>query len=265
MTQSKKYPSKSNMERASALGSKASVTVEAALTIPVFLFAVLCLIYLLEIQSIRTSIRCAAQSAAKEAAEDVVLLPAVNIIKFKQDMIENIGAHRINRSILSGGSSGLSCSRTYMSLITGEIHVTVEYVVKLPFPEFTNITAKFREEMTVKGWTGYAKRGEGTEDEQIVYMTDKALVYHEDYQCTYLQLSIRFVPYSELGGIRNEDGGRYHKCDKCVSGSPYAGVYITNTGGKYHNSLGCSGLKRTIHAVKKSQTGGRGGCSRCSQ
>ena len=265
MTQSNEHPSNSNKEGASALGSKASVTVEAALAILIFLFAVLSLIYMLEIQSVRTCIRSAAQSAAKTAAEDTVMLPVVNIVKFRQDMIEAAGADRLDRSILAGGSLGLNCSRTYMSLITGEIHVSVGYSVRLPFPKFANLTAKFSEEMKVKAWTGYSKRDGNSDDEQIVYITDTALVYHEDYQCTYLQLSVRFVPYSELSGIRNEDGGRYHKCDKCVHGDAFAGVYITSTGGKYHNSLSCSGLKRTIHAVKKSEVGVRGGCSRCSK
>ena len=248
MTQSNEHPSNSNKEGASALGSKASVTVEAALAIPIFLFAVLSLIYMLEIQSVRTCIRSAAQSAAKTAAEDTVMLPVVNIVKFRQDMIEAAGADRLDRSILAGGSLGLNCSRTYMSLITGEIHVSVGYSVRLPFPKFANLTAKFSEEMKVKAWTGYSKRDGNSDDE-----------------CTYLQLSVRFVPYSELSGIRNEDGGRYHKCDKCVHGDAFAGVYITSTGGKYHNSLSCSGLKRTIHAVKKSEVGVRGGCSRCSK
>lgn len=264
MTQFMINPSNSNKERASALGSKASVTVEAALIIPLFLFAVMSLIYLLEIQAVRTSIRNAAQSAAKIAAKDSVMLPVVNIFKFRQDLSEAAGPERLDRSIVAGGSTGINCSRTYMSALTGEINVSVKYAVRLPFPGFTHLTASFCEEMRVKGWTGYTKRNGNSEDEKIVYITEKGMVYHEDYQCTYLQLSVKFVPYAELSGIRNEDGGRYHKCQKCVHGEAFAGVYITNSGGKYHNSLNCSGLKRTIRAVKKSQVGMRGGCSRCS-
>lgn len=265
MTQSFYSPTHSIRERASVLGSKASVTVEAALTIPIFLFAVMSLIYLFEIQAIRTSIRYAAQSAAKTAAEDIINLPAVNVIKLKSDIVKNIGSDRIERSILDGGSSGIRCSKTYMSVLTGEIHVTVEYAVRLPVPKFMNLTAKYKDTMKVKGWNGYTARDQTSDDDQIVYITDTGLKYHENYQCTYLQLSVRFVPFADLSGIRNEDGGIYRKCDKCVHGSTMAGVYITNTGGKYHNSLSCSGLKRTVRAVKKSEAGALGGCSRCSK
>ena len=132
-------------------------------------------------------------------------------------------------------------------------------------PVMGSPSAKLKETFKISSWSGYQSGGIEGEDAQIVYMTENGIVYHEDYNCSYLRLSIRYIPLDELDGVRNESGGKYHACDKCVIGSAMTGIYITENGGKYHNSLSCSGLKRTIHAVKRSETGGAGACSRCSK
>ena len=241
-----------------------SVTIEASFGIPLFLFAALCLIWLIEIQSIRISITNAAQNAAKSAAEDTSVIPVLNTIKLKSDIVALIGEDRISRSILENGSSGISCWRSGVSSTTGEMNIIVRYKILIPLPVMGSPSAELEESFKISSWTGYQDGGMDGGDSEIVYMTDNGSVYHDNYNCSYLRLSIRYVPYSDLNVIRNESGGRYHACDKCVIGQAMTGVYITDNGTKYHNSLNCSGLKRTIHAVQRSETGGAGGCSRCS-
>lgn len=251
-------------KRASVPASNGSMTVEAALTIPLFLFAVLSLIFLLEIQAIRFSVYAAAQSAAKTAAVQAAVVPVVNPFQFQSDIVNAIGAERLDRSIVEGGSSGIHCGTTYFSEKDGIIHVHVRYKVRLPFPGYTGLGTNIKQEFEVKAWTGYEDAGIEDDDGEIVYITDTGGVYHSDYHCSYLQLSIQYVPVGEVSGIRNENGEKYHACEQCVHGMAMSGVYVTEYGNKYHNSLNCSGLKRTIHAVKKSEVSGMGGCSKCT-
>lgn len=243
--------------------SHGSMTIEAALTVPLFLFAVLCLVYLLEIQAVKFSVSAAAYSAAKNAAEDIPIISVLNPIKLKSDIVNAVGSERLDRSIVKGGSSGIHCWTSYYSEQDGMIHINVNYQIRLPFPGYTGTGTKIRHQFEVKAWTGYQRPGIESEDDTIVYITDTGIVYHTDYQCSALQLSVRYVPYSELPGLRNEDGGRYYACERCVHGDTMAGIYVTSYGGKYHNSLSCSGLKRSIRAVKKSEVSGRRACSRC--
>lgn len=269
MTQLYKNPSISDRERASAPDSKmrirGSVTVEAALTIPLFLFAVMCLVYLLEIQAIRFSIGTATQGAAKIAAEDAVVWQVFNPVKFQADLVNLAEAERLDRSIVVGGSSGIRCWATFYDSKDEVLHIKVSYKLQLPFPEYTGIQLKQEHEFQIKAWTGYADQHGTDVDESIVYITESGLVYHTDYQCSYLQLSVQFVPASAVEDLRNESGGIYHACDKCVHGESMAGVYITNYGTKYHNSLNCSGLKRSVRAVKKSEVVGMGACNKCGK
>ena len=110
-TNKNKYLAKS--ERASVpkitKKQKGSITIEAAFAIPLFLFAALCLIWMIEIQSIKIGVKQAAYSAAKSAAEDTAVIPVLNTIKLKSDIIRLLGKERIERSIIVDGSEGISC------------------------------------------------------------------------------------------------------------------------------------------------------------
>ena len=60
------------------LATKGSITIEAAFAIPLFFLAVLALFYMMEVMSIRTSVRNGMQYAAKRAAEDCYLTQMVS-------------------------------------------------------------------------------------------------------------------------------------------------------------------------------------------
>ena len=90
------------------------------------------------------------------------------------------------------------------------------------------------------------------------------MVYHKDIHCTHLDLSIHAASASDLTKLRNENGGKYHACEKCVhGGNASKNVYITNQGDKYHTSLTCSGLKRTVYTARISEVPGKRACSKC--
>lgn len=251
--------------KASVFILKASVTVEAALALPIFFLAVICLIYLLEITAIQTSIKAGTHSAAKTAAKEMYVMPILNSVKLQSDIVQAIGSDRLERSIVEGGSSGIHCLESYASPDTGEMHIVVRYRVKLPIPQFAVPAVPYKEKFVMKAWTGYQKEELGDDENETVYITDTGTVYHRDYQCTYLQLSIHLVPVSSLSSLRNDSGGKYYACARCTSGNLAGAVYITDTGDNYHTDIGCSGLKRTIYAVPLSEVGGKGACSRCGQ
>lgn len=252
-------------ERASAFASgsrRAVITVEAALAVPFFFLACVCLIYLLEVQAVRTSVKMGAYKAAQNAAKEMYAVPVVLPSRVEADIVDAIGRDRLERSMIVGKSEGLSCAGSRVEHGTQIVDIIVDYKVQPPIRVFGIPPIAMREAVRMKGWTGYEK-GSFEEREGYVYITESGTVYHKNYNCTYLKLSIQIVPAEEVSGLRNEYQGKYYPCEKCMKNGNGGMVYIARTGNRYHSSLGCSGLKRSVRAVKLSEVGGRGACSRC--
>lgn len=211
---------------------KASLTVEAAVVLPLFLVGMITLIGIMDVCRIQTE-----QSALLAQRAKVLSMYAYSV----QDYYEG---------------NMVDLYKTY----TCRLPVSLVPVSGIP------ISLRAR----VHTWTGRGtseqsdENGNDPSGDELVYVTENGEVYHTSSKCTYLDLSIYDVRPSELSSQRNVYGGRYHSCEKCGSGAAEADTfYVTEKGDKYHVSLSCGGLMRTVKLVKKSEAGDAHVCSRC--
>lgn len=257
---------------------KASMTIEACLVLPLFLFAFLNVISIIELYRLQGNISAAMHDTAKQmavygyeyqalsggdasAAESLGLTYLYAAVKVKT----KLGNDYLNASPLAGGATAISWLRSSVMQEEDCIDLVAEYFIKPPVAVVGFPKQIFYNRMRTRAWTGYdnAKNNESNiNDEEIVYITPEGTVYHRSRGCSYLKLSITSVDKSFLDTQRNQNGEKYYACGQCGASCGNT-VYITQYGDKYHTTLGCSGLKRTILAVPISQTGDRGACSKC--
>jgi len=163
---------------------------------------------------------------------------------------------------ISRGITGISLIQ---SDFTGNyVELKAVYRMKLPVALLGDLQYRIVQTAKCRKWTGFVP-GQDTEQEDIwFYYTQHGTVYHTSRSCTHLDLSIRGVTYAQAGSSRNKSGGKYHKCEKCADSlHTRAMVYITDYGNRYHSSLTCSGLKRSIYMIRRSEAVGKRMCSKC--
>lgn len=256
--------SQSLVERASAFTSKGSITLEAAISTCFFFFAALCLVGLMEIMALQTTVRGALYAVGKEMVEEAYLNPNILASRMEKEIAEIIGKERLENSMIVGGSSGIDCSRSKTYGNTTIMELSASYQMELPILMFRIPIISHEETIRIKGWTGDEGQGITGDQNEMVYVTDSGIVYHKDISCTYLELSIRAVSKESVSELRNQSGGVYKECTLCKKYTNMQGnVYLTNYGDRYHVSLECSGLKRNIYAVPLKDVYGLGGCAKC--
>lgn len=258
--------------------AKASMTIEACFVLPFFLFAFLNIISIVEIYRLQGNMSAAMHDTAKQmavygyeyrqigggsagAAESLGLtyLYAAGKVRTK------LGEAYLDSSPLAGSASSISWLRSSVMQDGDCIDLVAEYRIEPPAAVVGYQPRVLYNRIRTRAWTGYdnaAHSAEGSTEEEIVYITQDGSVYHRSRSCGYLKLSIAAVDIHFLDTQRNQDDGKYYPCGEC-GGSCGNIVYITNYGNRYHSTLGCSGLKRTIMAVPISEANGRSACSKC--
>ncbi len=256
---------------------RASMTVEASLVFPLFLFAFLNLMSAMEIYRLQSNMSAAMHSVAKQMAAHgseyealsggstglagtaALTVYAVNKVKAEA------GENYFKTSPIIEGFESISWLRSRVMTDDDCIDLTAEYKVKPPISLMGFGRLSVYNRMCARAWTGYDVENQGNmdgESEKIVYVTPTGSVYHNSRACTYLELSIVSVDLDFIENKRNENREKYYPCESCGGGETSV-VFITNFGNRYHSTLKCSGLKRTIMAVPISEVGARGACEKC--
>lgn len=117
----------------------------------------------------------------------------------------------------------------------------------------------------LRKWTGYDVAGKNNrvDEEEWVYITPYGESYHRSRECRYLNLKIFAATMEQMNSYRNKSGEKYYSCQVCARDSRSGVCFYTEYGNRYHFMPNCSALKRTIKTVKISEVGNRHACSYC--
>lgn len=239
---------------------RGSFTVEAALAIPIFFFAILAFLYLLQWQQIYEQIQYGLVETARESSQYAYMTEKGESQIGSRIYLQTLFAQYCSQERISlGGSSYLDEE--------DEIRVVAEYSFVLPIPILQMKPVSMRQQVVSRGFTGQSMSAdeEGNQTGEIVYVTENGKVYHTNRMCTHLQLKIRSVYMASVENLRNSSGGKYKACERCaeekIDGE--TSVYVADYGDRYHIRRDCSGLKRTIYEKTIEQVQGMPKCKKC--
>lgn len=274
----------------------ASATVEGALVIPIFIYAVFAVMFMMHVIAIRTQVNDALYNSIrkfnryayvyesidslsekdkesvlktlKQKEDDVdVCKNTIDTAAFITVFISEIGTDFAGNNFVVGGNAGWNFIGTEILNGDSAISVTLKYRIKNPFNIFGTSYISISEQKITDAWLGekYKKQYEGDDSkcDDIVYITQTGTVYHTHRDCPYIVRNIQSCNISEITGLRNEAGAKYYRCSKCMKDSKTLTVYYTYYGKRYHSKADCAGLQRNVIEVNIDKVSDRKLCSRC--
>ena len=278
---------------------EASMTVEAALVLPLFLFFMMNVIFLLDVIRLQSRVTAALQQTGDriceyawyrsyalagdgtgtdagaagadipQAAGDILSLAYVS-----GEVRNCLGSAYMDATCLRGGSGGISYFQS--KILSGDdiVEIRADYRTRPFIPILSGPDLSIQSIYYGHAWTGYeigsgTGGGENASEEDsangTVIVAENGVVYHTDPDCSYLRPDVREVDASDLGHLRANDGSIYHPCEYCHPSSGGT-VYITPDGNRYHSTRSCSRITRTTHEESVEEASGHlRPCPKCGQ
>lgn len=237
---------------------RASLTVEAALALPLFMSGLLTLVSVLYMWRTAMRIQASLLNKAGELAIECSDGRSISISDVGEDIADGLLPEDLR--LIKDGRDGIDI---LSSDISDREYISLCLKCRLiPLTDrFGLLSVPFERKCITHIWCGYDHGF--FPDGEYVYITEESEVYHMNRDCSHLRLTVREVTADKMGDLRNESGSRYRPCGHCHAKLSDNTLYITPDGDRYHNSITCSGLKRTVRAIRIEEVGNRRPCSRC--
>lgn len=252
---------------------KGSLTVEAAVVLPIFLFAMISLLYFCEIMRYSNVVEASLHQAAKNMSVKAYITKGNIDLGYVGGAIGGVGlsqtyvASYVSKELRQSGFKAEKTSYLRSSIMNNDIIDLIAVSEVKPLFDICSIGSfRMLDRARVHAFTGYDNtRNEGLETtEEIVYITESGSVYHSSRNCSHLKVTVKNVSERDLSSKRNKSGGKYYPCEYCYSQAS-SGYYITDYGDAYHTKANCQGLKRNIIAIPISKASGKSPCKTCKR
>ncbi|MFT4106831.1 MAG: hypothetical protein QM657_13820 [Lacrimispora sp.] len=272
------------LSSASGLREKGSLTVEAAVALPLFLFFMVILMMPMELMNQERKVQTALEKAGEEVSQYAYVLDQLKLgEKLEEAGLEGVPDEfleglteqgvlfyvkkRVEKNLDFKRLESVSFSRSSV-LRDGEIiDLVMNYQVKLPFSTFGLDSVPMTARSCRRAWIGReGVKEEGDTEDELVYVGRSSTRYHRDRTCHYLYNDLKKISFQEAESVRNASGRKYLPCSRCGRFAQENGsVYIMPGGERYHSDAHCSSIAAYAEAVPLSEVRHLGGCSYCSQ
>lgn len=245
-----------------------SITLEMVVVLPLFISFMVFFLFLFRVLLVQETMEEALVYASRtlavncyEETEKEQKSQAALLAEAELTLRKGLTESACPVNYIRGGAMGISLLQS--ELAGDDVTLRASYEMRLPCVLLGTYDLHFVQCVQSRKWIGDRSLEQGEDaDDTWVYITPYGTVYHRDRTCRYLDLTIHAVDRKSLLTLRNADRKIYRKCEDCGGGANGC-IYVTDYGDRYHSSLSCSGLKRTIYMVKLLQAGGRNACSKC--
>lgn len=249
----------------------ASMTVEAAYALPLFLFAGVILMMPLQIMHVERQVQASVEMIGEDISRMLYVAPEKEqgIGVWTEGAVLGYAQAAVRLKLRDLPVEDLSLLASEFLQDGQTIDLVVDYGMRLPFSMFGLDAVKRRARCYRRGWRGRDdmddQHTENPED-VIVYVGRDSTRYHVSKRCHYLSNDLQTVPAEHIGSYRNSSGKRYRPCSTCGDYRDTGSyVYIMKSGESYHTTAGCPSIRSYATAVLKSEVEYLGACSYCSR
>lgn len=252
-----------------------SFTIEASVVLPLFVGFIAFMLYFMRIVMVEEGVQQALNKSVREVAAATTNYSDHSGVATTSAAIAKTHIHLsddpfVEKFVTLGNWAIIYSDDNYSD---NYVTIIANYSIRFPIDFFGYINTHVTQSARSRMWIG-DDPSEGKininniedNNSELVYVAETGIVYHNSRECAYLDLNIKMIPAKSVPAERNSSGHIYYPCSKCHPSTKSADyLYITTYGTVYHNSLTCSGIKRTVYKIEKEEAlaTGKGGCSKC--